>query len=513
VNKKELYILAFILCAIGIGFFAYKTIYLKFPVSPQEEVYAWNIEVRIRFDAQDGPVKAYLYIPENTENYTIVNEQFISRGFGMTARIKEANRMAVWSIRKARGGQVLYYHATVWPGTEPASYNNGKTPKLQEVELVDVQKLAAEAILAEVKKRSADIETLIPELLKYLNQPTSYNNDNLRLLLGNKPTLEQKLQLAVNILGLDGIPARVTHGIRLQKLVRAAEKIHLLQVYSHSKWSSYHPITGVIYKSEDYLNWWHGNRPLVSVRGGTNVTSQISVSESHESAIMNANSRGQLSLPTFTRFSLLGLPIDTQAVYRILLTVPIGVFLLVILRNIVGVRTFGTFMPVLIALAFRETQLAWGIILFSLVVGLGLSVRFYLDHLKLLLVPRLASVLVVVIILMASISIVSHKLGLYSGLSVSLFPMVILTMTIERMSIVWEERGPVEALKQGTGSLFVASIAYLVMQNNFVQHLVFIFPELLLVLLAALMLLGRYRGYRLLELQRFKILAQDRESK
>jgi hypothetical protein len=195
-------------------------------------------------------------------------------------------------------------------------------------------------------------------------------------------------------------------------------------------------------------------------------------------------------------------------VYRILLLVPIGAFLLVILRNVVGIKTFGTFMPVLIALAFRETQLLWGIVLFSVVVALGLSIRLYLEHLKLLVVPRLASVLFVVVLLMALLSILTHKLGLERGLSVALFPMVILTMTIERMSIVWEERGATEALQQGLGSLAVAAIVYLIMTIKQVEHLAFVFPELLLVLLAGTLLLGRYYGYRLLELRRFKQLVK-----
>jgi hypothetical protein len=188
--------------------------------------------------------------------------------------------------------------------------------------------------------------------------------------------------------------------------------------------------------------------------------------------------------------------------------VPLGAFLLVILRNVIGIKTFGTFMPVLIALAFRETQLLWGIILFSVVVGLGLTIRLYLEHLKLLVVPRLASVLFVVVLLMALLSVLTHKLGLERGLSVALFPMVIITMTIERMSIVWEERGASEALQQGLGSLVVAAIAYLIMTIGYIEHIVFVFPELLLVLLAGTLMLGRYYGYRLLELHRFKALAK-----
>jgi hypothetical protein len=82
-------------------------------------------------------------------------------------------------------------------------------------------------------------------------------------------------------------------------------------------------------------------------------------------------------------------------------------------------------------------------------------------------------------------------------------------MAIERLSIVWEERGGSEAVQEGLGSLFVAAVSYLVMSLDVVEHLVFIFPELLLVLLAATLLLGRYRGFRLFELMRFRALSRE----
>jgi hypothetical protein len=144
-----------------------------------------------------------------------------------------------------------------------------------------------------------------------------------------------------------------------------------------------------------------------------------------------------------------------------------------------------------------------------LIVSLGLLARFYLDQLRLLLVPRLAAILTIVILLMVFISILGSNLGLEAGLSIALFPMVILTMTIERMCITWDERGPGEALKSGAGSLTAAVIAYGAMSFQPLQYLIFAFPELLLVLLALILLFGQYRGYRLLELFRFKALAGD----
>jgi hypothetical protein len=205
-------------------------------------------------------------------------------------------------------------------------------------------------------------------------------------------------------------------------------------------------------------------------------------------------------------FSLFALPIATQAVYAVLMMIPIGALVIMLLRNFIGVKTFGTFMPVLVALAFRETRLLWGIVLFAIIVSLGLLIRFYLEMLRLLLVPRLTTVLTVVVLLMAGISVLSQKLELQPGLSIALFPMVILSMTIERMSIVWEERGASEAIQEGIGSLVVAAVAYVVMGIAWLEHLIFVFPELLLLVIAMSLLAGRYTGYRLLELRRFKAL-------
>ena len=210
-------------------------------------------------------------------------------------------------------------------------------------------------------------------------------------------------------------------------------------------------------------------------------------------------------------YSLLSLPLQAQEVYRILLMVPIGAFIMLLLRNLIGVTTFGTFMPVLVALAFRETRLIAGIALFVIVVGLGLLVRFYMERLRLLLVPRLTAVLILVVLLMAGVSVVSNRLGIEVGLSIALFPMVILAMTIERISIAWEERGPGIAMREAFGTLVVASLAYVVMSWDWLEHFVFVFPEVLLILFALTLVLGRYSGYRLSELFRFRNLARESE--
>ena len=66
--------------------------------------------------------------------------------------------------------------------------------------------------------------------------------------------------------------------------------------------------------------------------------------------------------------------------------------------------------------------------------------------------------------------------------------MVIIAMTIERMSVVWEERGATDAMREGMGSLLVAIAAYIFMGIPWLEHLIFTFPELLLVVLALVFL-------------------------
>ena len=88
-------------------------------------------------------------------------------------------------------------------------------------------------------------------------------------------------------------------------------------------------------------------------------------------------------------------------------------------------------------------------------------------------------------------------------MTVTFFPMVILAWTIERMSILWEEDGAREVLVQGSGSLFVAVLAYLLMDAPLARHLTFNFPELHLVTFGLILLMGQYTGYKLSEMRRF----------
>ena len=510
-NNNKLYVLSAVLIFTALAVFSYKTLILKYPLQPEAQSDVWSIETRVRFDSKGKSVKLNMMLPQSGTTHTIVDEQFVSRGYGMnTRKDKESdNRKVFWSVRRAKGEQVLYYQATIRPATLSKSPTTSVPPSLTENTFTEAQNIAAQTLLSEVRSRSADSETFTVELLKRLNEPYTgkESGEDVAVLLGKNPSLSRKLDVAVQMLALAKLPARIANGIRLQQMVRSANIRQWLEVYYLDRWNAYDPVNAEPKIPEDYLTWWWGNDAFVKLTGGENISTRISVRLNKETAFGGIMERGT-NQSVLTEFSLPALPIETQVIYHVMLPIPLAVLLLVILRNVIGIKTFGTFMPVLIALAFRETQLLWGVFMFSLIVAMGIISRFYLDRLKLLLVARLAAIFIIVVILMAVISIISYKLGLHRGLSIALFPMVILTMTIEHMTIVWEERGASTALQQGAGSLLVAVLAYPLLSMELIQQFLFIYTELLLVILAMTLLLGRYTGYRLTELWRFKALSK-----
>lgn len=508
-RQLHLLLLTLVLCATGLSVAYYKIAVIGLPLMASEQAEVWNIEARVSFRAKpDSTVKVALPLLLNPPDYSVLDEDFISSSYGLAIEQDEQGRMAQWAKRRAQGKQLLFYRAVLFKDKDvirkaEATPEYPKVPEYPE----DLAPIILD-LLDKARQKSVDTVSFSQRVIEQLNAVTP--DPELKLLLEH---INRTRGVARNIgwiLAGARIPSRIVRGLRLQDGKEYTELERFLQVYDGEQWRSLNMKDGQEGLPQDFVLWQVGEDRSLSIEGATESGIQYSVARTLLETVQIAEFRSADKGLHLMDFSLYSLPVHTQNVYKVLLMVPLGALVVVFMRNLIGIRTFGTFMPILIALAFRETELLWGVILFGLIVGLGLLLRAYVEQLKLLLVPRLASVLTMVVLLMAGISVVMHKLGFETGLSVALFPMVILTMTIERMSLTWEESGPPEAFKQISGSLLVAIIGYLVMSISELQHMFFVFPELLLVVLAVILLLGRYSGYRLMELWRFRAFARNR---
>jgi hypothetical protein len=115
-------------------------------------------------------------------------------------------------------------------------------------------------------------------------------------------------------------------------------------------------------------------------------------------------------------------------------------------------------------------------------------------------------ILTLVIASFTLLALVGNKIGLRQLMAVGLLPFVILTMVIERFFVLVEEAGVREGLQTAAGSAAVSIIAYEIISWEPLQLTFFVYPELLAAVAAVQIFLGRYTGYRLSELFRFRSL-------
>ena len=497
----HLKVLIAVLVTLGLAITAYQIFVLGIPMTEDETDDLWNIDAKVEFVASPkDPVKIQMFVPPLTRDYVSLNESFISNNYGVNVNRVDGNRKVTWSARRATGNQTLYYRLVL---TKRYSSEKPKIkgPTFRDSMTIDgPEKIAAEALLAPIRQHSADVETFVSETIKRVN---NLGDDNVKLLLAGDPSTAHKASIVDLLLSIAHVPMEKVHTIRLVADQPQAPELWL-RSFNGSQWLYFNPETGEQGLPADRLVWWTGDENLISVEGGKKALVTFTLNNSEMNAIRLAKLTDANTDADFLEYSLYSLPLQTQQTFMIMVMIPIGVLVILILRNLIGLQTLGTFTPVLIALAFRETQLGFGILLFTVITALGLSLRSYLEHLKLQMLPRLSVVLTFVVVLIAAISLFSHKLGLERGLSVALFPMVILTMTIERLSITWEERGASHAMKVAIGTLFAASLAHLIMTVPELVYFVFTFPAILLILVGFMLAMGRYRGYRLTELVRFK---------
>ncbi len=505
-KKTHLYVLALVIAAVAVSAIVYKWKVLQFPFEPVSEVDVWTLQARVEYQPRRGNNTVTLQLPDTVPGFTILDEKFVARNYSRLEERNRDGREVQWAIRRATGTQALYYRSTVVRSAEREPWNADPRVTTPPV-LEEPYATAAESLLDSVREHSADIITYARELTTRFNaRPAS---EEVALL--SEPLLddESRVRFVAALLAMRKIPARVVHGFQLGDTQAEVPLQPWLMVHNGERWALINPRNASEGWPEDFFLWSSSTQPMLAIPDTTRSALQFSVSRNLADAMAVAERRLEVQNESLVKYSLLSLPLQSQEVYRVLLMVPVGAFVMLLLRNIVGLKTFGTFMPVLVALAFRDTGILAGVALFMLVVGAGLLVRFYLERLRLLLVPRLTAVLILVVMLMALVSVLSNRLGIEVGLSIALFPMVIMAMTIERMSVAWEERGAGFAIKEGIGTLIVAMLAYTVMSWDRLEHLVFVYPEVLLILFSAALLIGRYSGYRLTELFRFRALARD----
>jgi len=506
-SRIKLILVVLILTAVGGGIAAYKHAKLGLPLRAGELPEQWQVEAKITFIAppEGGKVSARLSLPAAAVEEGIGQEAG-SVGYNYYVEKDQGEYTAIWASEKQADNQAIYYRVS-FPerrrsGGEPMPNKGGGLPVVENPGFSGSLEDAARRVIQRAKSVSADPDSLFVGIFGEVAAiDASQEVGLLRARYEDEAGRGALTILGIDLLNMAGVPARLAYGVRLEEARGGQQPMRLVEYYDGAYWKVRDPDepASTLDPAKVFV-WNRGGGSLFEVTGGE--ASQMSFTVIR--GLIPLEDLAGLHESPLLISTIFGLPASEQAVFRYVVLIPLGAFVVVVLRNLVGIATLGTFMPVLLALALLEMPLKSGLIMFSVIVGAGLWFRFLLSRLNMLVVPRVAACVVIVTLLMMILSVVSYKLGMRDGLQITLFPMIILAWTIERMSLIWEEEGKRSALMQVGGSLIVAVIAFAFMSIPQVKYWAFYFPELLLVLLALIILIGRYTGYRLSELFRFR---------
>ncbi|WP_028864363.1 inactive transglutaminase family protein [Psychromonas aquimarina] len=501
------YLLVAGLFTLGLSQTIQRHVAFDIPWMPGETRTIWNIDAKIDFEADGREVIASLTTPKVQAGYLQLSQNAASPGYGLSFIEENSVPQAQWTIREANGRQTLYYNVQFLADSKSTDQPINEMPPLLDLQYDPAGQTAGAEIINDALKTSADAFSFTRELLKVLN--AEQTSQNVSLVLNDNSS---KTDLLISLLNKAKIPSKKVGALYLEDGRRRQHLQPLVEVFQEKDGV----ITSRLFNADsveavdrsNLLLWDQSGKALLELTGGTNSKVSFSMIQQEQPALAAILQKAENE--HLFNFSIHSLPVEDQSLFKGILMIPLGVLIVVIMRVLIGLKTSGTFMPVLIAMAFIQTSLLTGLIGFILLVAVGLFIRSYLSHLNLLLVSRISTVIIMVILLIAMFGVLSYKLGLTEGLKITFFPMIILSWTIERMSVLWEEEGAKDVIAQGGGSLIVAVLAYFAMSNEVTRHLMFNFIGLQFVVMALVLLLGSYTGYRLLELRRFKPLA-DKE--
>ncbi|QZH75972.1 MAG: hypothetical protein JY451_05180 [Erythrobacter sp.] len=184
---------------------------------------------------------------------------------------------------------------------------------------------------------------------------------------------------------------------------------------------------------------------------------------------------------------------------NLLMALPIGAFLVVLARSFIGMKAFGLFTPMLIAIAFLQIGPVFGPVVLIAAVGVGMIAAPSLLKLRMTRVGFLGVLISFVVFVLAGLQQV-----LDTELQVDAFPVVVTALCVERWWRQWEKDGPAPAAQMALNTLVLALVIQFVMVSHVALTLIEISPLVLPGFAGlAIALLGRYRGLRLSEIKRF----------
>lgn len=194
----------------------------------------------------------------------------------------------------------------------------------------------------------------------------------------------------------------------------------------------------------------------------------------------------------------------------LILMLPIIATIIAFIRQIIGFKTLGVYIPSILTISFLATGIKIGLFFFMTILILGTLIRILLKKLKLLYLPRIALLLTIISLITFALIILGAYFNLTNLSKMTIFPVLIMIILVERITDYQVERGTNQALILTLETLIISVVCYFLMVSDYVQNLIFTFPGIILIFILINILLGRWTGLRLTEYFRFNSIIRPK---
>ncbi|MDF1573021.1 MAG: 7TM domain-containing protein [Bacteroidales bacterium] len=486
----------------------------------------YEVSYLYSFEGFDEPVFLSTFLPVSDRRQTITEQINSSPGMNFSINPGMSGNVGRWETTRANGKtSVSYAFEFIGEARKylidsalqiPSFYPSLLEDYLEATENIQANHPQIREIysgIAADKENTLGVLTAIHEYTGQLKpMPFKGVTDALTAVRLGEASCNGMSRLFVALARTGNIPSRLVGGIILNDGSKRTSH-QWVEAYISGEWVPFDPLNDhFAYIPHNFLKLYTGDEFVYTHTPNINFDYTFKINSS-----LSANPvlYGELASHPLNAYELweafdsIGVPIG---LLKIILLLPLGAFVVAIFRNVIGFNTFGVFLPALIAVASRETGLGWGIVAFLLVIGIVSIAHFPLQKWGILYTPKLVIMLVLVVILFLLISYFAIGTGLISLAYVTLFPIVVLTISAERFARKIDEDGFREALLVTLQTLVVVVIAFYVMNSRSMETFFLAFPEFFLAIIGLNILLGRWVGIRMLEYYRFRALINNNHS-
>ncbi len=455
-----------LLVTVALVSIATKVFLLQYDLNTTVPQKGYDVTLTLTQPAQSGPISFSSYLPTTRETQTISNAVY-SGTAAYTLSDDAAGAFATWTHPGANEAVTLAYsfHAEIQPRTARLS------PSVYAV---------LRTAFDEARKNEATPNKTFAAFLDLDNTPYRWVN-GLILQEHGQSVVHDWLEVRIDE---TWIPFDATNNF----FAALPDNYLVLALSPHA-----HSLNNIA---------------LNNTGSNTGLTLDIVVNETYLSAsyiTANATSKPERfnAFHLWADFLGTGMPLVSL---KVLLLIPVAAMIVAFFRNVIGLETYGVFLPALIAASGLHAGLSAALGGFLFITLLVAVLHNPMARAGLLYVPKLSFMLLTVVGILLGLALLSFTFGWSELISFSLLPLVILAISAERLSRHLDEEGPIKAAKVMGMTLLVIAACYAVISVPVVQAVLFTFPEVLLIVGACNLWLGGWLGLRLMEYHRFKWL-------